>query len=201
MTSILLQFSPPHSHFTHTLMGTIDFFQSLTSLTAAFPILLPNQPCHLCALLFLLSCQEFPRKLNNHADWLCYNFMISHVSWTQSSSAAGLLIPTWQVSPFHTAAAPTTPSLGAHPHLCSLHSPHRSPPPTESIQARQLWTPHCPSSVSLYLSESLLICTTLYTREGFWVLCPSDLMWSYYELPSTLRRTMFIKYLCYDGLL
>lgn len=47
---------------------------------------------------------QVAEKLNNPRDWLCYKFMISDVSWTLRAVAALLLIPTWLVFPFHTAA-------------------------------------------------------------------------------------------------
>lgn len=156
---------PPIFTLTITIFHTLSWVQLISSslwpsLTAAFPILLPNQSCHLCALFSLLSCQEFLRKLNNHADWLCYSFVISHVSWSQSCWAAGLLIPTWQVSPFHRAAAPATPSLGAHPHPHSIHRPHRSLSiTTENLQAIRYET-HPVSFLSFFLH--MCICSYIF---------------------------------------
>lgn len=151
----------PHTYFPHTFMGAIDFFQSLTSFTAAFPVLLPNQSCHLCALLFLPSCQEFLRKLNNHADQLHYNLMISRVSWTQSCSAKAF------THSYLADLALSTPSLGAQPHPHRFHSPHRSPSPTENFQVISCETypgPH------LCLSIYLLICISLCIMGESWML-------------------------------
>lgn len=183
----------PHTYFAAIFMGAIDFFQALTFFTAVFPILLPNQSCHLCDLLFPPCCQEFLRKLNNHADWLCYNLMISRVSWTQSCSAEGLLIPTWQVLPFHTSAAPSTPALSAHSHPHHLHSPHWSPPSIENFQVisceRYPVPPLCPciylilcsfarhcspwENLDCFVPENLLaLCFTLAKIEHHYIFLP-----------------------------
>lgn len=129
---------PSNFHPLISIFHTLSWVQSISSslwpsLTAVFPILLPNQSCHLCALLFSWAAKSSCEKLNNHADWLCYKFMISHVRWTQSSSVALLLNSTWLVFPFQTAAAPTHPPQDST-HIFKALTPYTSSHPPENIQ-------------------------------------------------------------------
>lgn len=144
------------------------------SLTAALPIPLPNQSCHLFALLLLLGCQEFLGKLNNHADWLCCKFMISHVSWALRAAQKPYYSPRlgWSLHSTGQLLSPHPPQVHTLA-LTSLNPNTRFHSHCWEHWSHQAGAPLCPSVVP-NISESLLICT-LFCTSGSLFCHPSDL--------------------------
>lgn len=185
----------PHTYFPHTFMGAIDFFQALTFFTAVFPILLPNQSCHLCALL---SPHAAKNSWENWITMLIDSATILQFPMSAEPRAARqkgysfLLgrscLSTHQLLPVHQPSCPPTFSL---PSLFTLESTFYW-----ELSGHQLWTLPCPSSVSLYLSDSLLICTSLFTMGESWTLYPRELAGILFYLCQDWA-SLYIPSLCY----
>lgn len=131
------------------------FFPSLTSSHSCLANPITKSYHHLFALLLLPDCQELVRKLNNHADRLCYKFMISTVSWTLGAQQPCYsLLLGW---PPHS----TEQLFPPHPHQMLPFHPHSpqhqhtiSPPTAEKIVAIRREPP-----------PLLQICLHLYSLE------------------------------------
>lgn len=164
------------------------FFPSLTSSHSCLANPITKSYHHLFALLLLLDCQELLRKLNNHADWLCYRFMISNVSWTLcAEQPCYSLLLGWSPHSTEQLFPPHPPQMPpSQPH--SPQPQHTIPPPTaEKIVAIRR---EPPSASLLYFSKFACIFThwnfILQLRRILIILS----IWAFDPTPSCLWQDL-----------